>query len=151
MHSSFSNKNQWWKAFNNMTSDEKSSSFRVSQLADTCPNLGASVRLSWGKYPSIRLIQVTRMDRLHKKYRTRATIWDNADAERRCIKYMRFHWFATFVGRYVRVPTFLKRSDRRRWSIRCSCCWWLTFDCLRKIIIINTALPGCAHSTFNMG
>ena len=145
-------KNQWWKAFNNMTFDEKSSSCRVSQLADTCPNLnGASVRLSWGKCPSIRLVQATRMDRLHMKCRTRATIWDNADAERRCSKYMTFHWFATFVGRCVRVSTFLKRSDRRRWSIRCSCCWWLTFDCLRKIIIINTSLHDCAHSTFSIG
>ena len=145
-------KNQWWKAFNNMTFDEKLSSCRVSQLADTCPNLnGASVRLSWGKCSSIRLVQATRMDRLHMKCRTRATIWDNADAERRCSKYMTFHWFATFVGRCVRVSTFLKRSDRRRWSIRCSCCWWLTFDCLRKIIIINTSLHDCAHSTFSMG
>ena len=94
-------KNQWWKAFNNMTFDEKLSSCRVwvsqSQLADICPNLnGASVRLSWGKCPSIRLIQATRMDRLHMKCRSRATIWDNADAERRCSKYMTFHWFATF-------------------------------------------------------
>ena len=134
-----------------MTSDEKSSSFRVSQLADTCPNPEASVRLSWGKCPSIQLVQATRKDRLHMKCRTRATIWDNADAERRCSKYLRSLWFSTFVGWHIGVPTFLKRSDRRWWSIRCSCCWWLTFDCLRKIIIINTSLHDCAHSTFSMG
>ena len=114
-------KNQWWKAFNNMTFDEKSSSCRASQLADTCPNLyRASVQLSW----SAGLVL---------PFETMLTLkWDAVN------KYMTFHWFATFVGRCVRVSTFLKRSDRRRWSIRRSCCWWLTFDCPRKIIIINT-------------
>jgi hypothetical protein len=68
------------KSFKNIASDEKSSSFAVTHFADTCPNLGASVWMSWGKCPTIQLsTSRTQIHRLRMKYSSRATISDSAD------------------------------------------------------------------------